>query len=277
MNLSSENTGLLREVNPRFLARVPAFLAAASAYVASSLVLGKIAGTSTRRHAVLARHLSRMCKISTRVLGIQVELEDPKGWLRSKENFLIVANHMSYTDVLAISRLTPSVFVTSVEVQNSFFLGFLSTLGGSLFVERRNRSNIDGEIAGIAKVLATGVNLVIFPEGTSSDGQQVLPFKRSLLKAAIDAKRNILPVCLEYTHINGKPISRAEVEPLCYYGTKDFFPHLKFILGLRSFRVRVSVLDPILVSEVVDRKDIADRAYNQIVARYNRSTPRLPH
>ena len=137
-----------------------------------------------------------------------------------------------------------------------------------MFIERRNRRNIDQEIEMIAQALRDGLNVVIFPEGTSSDGQGVLPFKRSLLKAAIDAKVDVLPLCLNYSKINGQKIVRQQAEPMCYYGDKNFFEHLRYVLGLRSYEVKLKSLPIIKWDSVVDRKDIADRAYNEISQAY---------
>jgi 1-acyl-sn-glycerol-3-phosphate acyltransferase len=248
--------------------RLPPFLAAAGAYVSSSLILGRVTRDDKKRSAVLAKNLTRTCRRSQKVLGFTVDFDESQQSVDPKKNYLIVCNHLSYTDILAMASVMPCVFVTSVEVQHSFFLGFMSALGGSMFIERRNRANIDNEIAMIAQALRDGLNVVIFPEGTSSNGEGVLPFKRSLLKAAIDAQVDVLPLCLKYTEINGKPITVAESEPMAYYGKKDFFPHLQYVFGLDSYKVKIQALPVIRVRDVIDRKDIAERAYDSIAKAY---------
>ena len=273
-----ENTASKKnsETSFRWTLRLPAFAATAGTYVASSLMINKISPNKAKRSSRLAKNLSRFCRIGHWLLTMSVDVDDSRQKVDPNKTYLIICNHLSYTDIIAISAAIPCVFVTSVEVQHSFFLGFMSSLGGSMFVERRNRNNIDGEIGQIAQAMRDGLNVCIFPEGTSSNGEGVLPFKRSLLKSALDAGVNVLPICIQYTEINGKVVPPEEKDKLYYYGDKDFFEHLKGVFSLKSFKAKLTILPEINVQQMQDRKEIADLAYAAIAKAYGGKIAETP-
>lgn len=173
----------------RVVLKVCAFVMTVIGYVSTSLIMAFVTRDPELRKRRLSKNINRWAHyLGLRILGLKVDIHgayDPEVF--KKKNYLVLCNHLSYTDVIAISSVFPSVFVTSVEVRDSAFVGMMSNLGGSVFVERRNREHIEKEIAEITRALKEGLNVVIFPEATSSNGETVLPFKRSLLKAAIDA------------------------------------------------------------------------------------------
>ena len=107
-----------------------------------------------------------------------------------------MANHVSYVDILVIASRTPAVFITSVELKRTFPLGMLAWFGGSLFVERRSPAGLKQEISAIARTLQEGTSVVLFPEGTTFDGDHVRPFRSSLFTAAIRAAVPVQPVCI---------------------------------------------------------------------------------
>jgi len=197
------------------------------------------------------------------IMGVSVSIkhihEYPKG-----QGFMLVANHVSYLDILVLYALAPFRFITSVEVQRDWFLGTLCTLGGCLFVERRNRVKLQREIKIVAENLKQGINVVLFPEGTTSNGSTVLRFKATLMESAVLAGAPILPLCLNYTHINGQPISDEFSDKVYWYGDMTFFPHLVGLLSLRSIKIDLKVLAPIPISKSSTRKALADEAHRSI-------------
>lgn len=142
---------------------------------------------------------------------------------KSDKPYLVVSNHLSYLDILVIASVMPSVFVSSVEVRAEAFLGFLARCGGTLFIERRNKSSLKQEIGAITGALKEGLNVVIFPEGTTSNGESVLPFKKSLMETAFLSRCNVLPVCIQYCDENDK-LSGPRNDSVCWYGDMAFFP-----------------------------------------------------
>lgn len=160
------------------------------------------------------------------------------------ENSLVVSNHLSYLDVLILATTLPSCFVTSKEIKRSFFLGQIVTLAGCLFVDRKNKTNLRGEINELREALSAGLNVTIFPEATSTDGSEVLRFKRPLFESAIATARPILPITINYTNISNESVSTNNRDIVCWYGTMAFFPHFLKLLNQSNITVEVQVHEP---------------------------------
>ena len=178
---------------------------------------------------------------------------------------LIVCNHMSYIDPLVLFTTFKAIFVTSVEVKENSYLGPLCRLGGCYFVERRNKFKIKREITEIGQYLQMGLNVAFFPEGTSTNGEQILRFKRSFFQVAVDQQVEVLPVCLRYLTIDGQRITANNRDRLYWYGTVGFFSHLVKLLSVKSVTASVEVLPTIVAP---NKNSFANQAQLQIEARY---------
>lgn len=186
---------------------------------------------------------------------------------------LYLCNHMSYLDIMVISAWLRCCFVTSVEIRDTFFLGHLCRIAGCIFVERRSRAGIDTEIDQIAQALRNGISVLIFPEGTSSNGDAVLPFKRSLLKVAILAEADVHPLCLQYLAGDGMPLTTAERDNVCWYGSVRFLPHLWALLEMKTVRAKLHFLPAIRYTSELTRDQIADQAHATISSTYVSAKP----
>jgi 1-acyl-sn-glycerol-3-phosphate acyltransferase len=222
------------------------------------------------RRALLTRNTSFFARVVLRVLGIRVRYRKDGHRSVPRGSCLIVSNHVSYVDILVIASLRPSVFITSIELRNTFPLGMLAWFGGSIFVERRNPAGLKKEIRDIERVLRNGRSVVLFPEGTTSDGTTVRPFKNSLFTAAIATGTPVLPLCLRYRRTNGKRITESNRDAVYYYGGMTFAGHAPRLLTLRSVHVDCIALDPILPRPDVSRKDLAAHCHDAIKAEYHR-------
>ena len=200
----------------------------------------------------------RMMRISIRAIG-----EVPPG-----ENFLMVSNHMSYLDLLIIASIHPSVFVTSIDMGEIFFLGTMCEIGGSVFIERRNRERVGFDTNQMSNALKDGFNVILFPEGTSSNGSTVLPFKKSLLLSAGAADKRILPITLKYVEVDGKPFSPANRDRVCWYGSMGFLPHLIGLLGGQSATATVQFHMPIRPRAGDNKDTLAKWTYRTIASSY---------
>ncbi len=225
------------------------------------------AGTRLRR-LFRIKNSSFFCSIMLALLGIHIHVKHPERLQKKNVGLLIVSNHVSYTDVLIISSLVPSVFITSVELGSTLFLGILARLGGSLFVERRKASGLKKEISMIVRVLGEGIPVTLFPEGTTSNGERVQTFKNSLFDAAVSTQAYILPICLRYTHVNRRPITAVNRDVIFYYGGTSFFHHVPRLLSLSSVNVEVIPLKLIRVQDGVSRKELAALAHSAINTAY---------
>mgnify|MGYP003394604016 CR=1 FL=1 len=206
-----------------------------------------------------------------KVFGFDIEAVGYDAELMKRKNFLLVSNHMSYLDVLILSSIQPCVFVTSVDMGNQFFVGQMAEMGGSIFVERRHRGQIDRDLTVMADTLRAGHHVVIYPEGTSSNGESVLPFKKSLLMSAVEAGVDVMPVTLKYLEIDGEPFGPSNRDRVCWYGDMDFFPHFLSLMKLGNVKVRLEFHEPIAVRPDMTRHELAERCYSTISAAYGRS------
>ena len=186
------------------------------------------------------------------------------------ESYFVVCNHMSYIDILVMARMIPSVFVTSTEMRDTFFLGDVCEAGGSLFVERRSRKRLSEDLKMVGDVMNEGFNLVVYPEGTSGDGTTILPFKHGLFATALTLQKRILPVCIKYKEINGETFGPHNRDMICWYGDMTFAPHFYNLKNIESVKVEISFLEPIDPKVHTDRATVSEMARDQIFKEYHK-------
>lgn len=216
---------------------------------------------------ILNRIVSFYSKILCAIINIKIHFD--LAGVDSQKNYFIVANHLSYLDILVVTTLIPTSFVTSIEMKNTPLLGQICQLAGCLFVERRSRKNISGEIKEIEQALTAGLNVMVFPEATSTNGEKILDFKRSLFQAPISSKSNILPLTFNYTCIDDEPVSAANRDLVCWYGDMEFFPHLYDLCHLQKIEVRVSKAEEINQPHIINcTQKIRDLAYARVRENY---------
>lgn len=217
-------------------------------------------------------NVSRWCAKALKTMDFEIECVGLENLDLKSKNYLFVANHMSYLDVLIFSSKIPSVFVTSVDMGEVFFLGTLAEMGGSIFVERRHRQRVERDLTKMTETLKAGFNIVIFPEGTSTDGQKLLPFKKSLLMSAVDSGREIVPVAIKYMSIDGVPFGKDNADRVCWYGEMTFADHLMGLWKHKSIKVQLQFLEPIPTKQVVEgeriRTELAEKSWHAIQDAY---------
>jgi len=192
-----------------------------------------------------AQWLSRASRRHLKVFGYTAEIsgEVPR-------RGLLVSNHLSYFDILAISAETPAVFVSKADVRKWPLFGWLASLAGTIFIERERRTHVGAVNKEIESALADGVLVVVFPEGTSTNGDQILPFRSSLLEPVAAGGSEISVGYLHYDVDDGD--ARNDV---CYWGDHTFFPHAVNLLGKR--RVRATMRFAKFQRMTDDRKQLA--------------------
>ena len=209
------------------------------------------------------KHLSSVnsffLNILVHILGIKLSITDLNGnniqpgqklkHFQKNKNYLIVSNHLSYVDIVLLqSILKNNCFISHYEVkEQSPLLYLISQLSGSYFIERRNLKNLRKELRDIAKLLKERVNLTFFPEGTSTDGSSVLPFHAPFFSTAGLADKDILPICINYTHINHESFSIKNRDRICWYreNSASFKQHLFSFFELKSVKVNITFCEPI--------------------------------
>jgi 1-acyl-sn-glycerol-3-phosphate acyltransferase len=171
---------------------------------------------------------------------------------------LLVCNHVSYVDILVLVSLVPAVFVAKREVKSWPVMGWLAQLGGTVFIDRQRRTHVGQVNDQIREALDAGVLVIIFPEGTSSDGQSVLPFKSSLLEPAVQHNYPLTAGCIQYTLADGD----QGVE-ICYWGDAVFLPHLLNLLSKRSVTAHTRFAP--VQNRSGYRKDLARQLHSEVM------------
>lgn len=210
-------------------------------------------------------HARRLCQ----ALGLAVSVEGRK----PTGAHMVVANHVSYLDAVVLAAHLPGCFVTSVEVQQTPGLGLICELGGCLFVERRRKDTLYGEMRQAAEALRQGVNLIVFPEATSTDGSAVRAFKPGLFRAALAAERPILPAAVSYVSIDGEPVSRRNRDTVMWYGDMTFLPHLWALAGKRKVVVRVALRETLSEAPGAGARELAHLSRASILEAYEPVAP----
>lgn len=240
--------------------------------VITFLVISFSVDLAVRNKEAKLRYFSRISSLYLRaalhVLGVSVALRDIKNLASGKGNYLIVSNHLSYIDIFVIFSVAPAVFVANAELEEAFLLGTIIRYSGGVFVERRNRARLLKDMQNIQNILHMGFNVVLFPEGTTSDGREVKPFKTSFLDAAVGGGVPVLPVCIRYKEIDGEDAGPGNGPLVYYHGDITFFEHFFRFLGLR--RVNVELRELGVIESGHTRKELAEVAYERISAAYGK-------
>src|SRR6266702_3750759 len=177
------------------------------------------------------------------------------------EGVLMVANHTSWVDIVIFSAVTPLSFVAKTVVARWPLFGTLARLQRTVFVERQRRSASGETRDAIRDRLLEGDTLLLFPEGTSHDGNMVLPFKSALLGAAEARLANgqhvkVQPVSVAFTGLHGMPMGRENRSLFAWYGDMEMMPHLWEALLAGPLDVVVQFHEPLSL-DCMDRKTLA--------------------
>ena len=199
------------------------------------------------------------------IFGIHIRV---RGKPVTGQGVLMVANHTSWADILIFSAATPLCFVAKAEVARWPFFGTLARLQRTVFVERERRS-ATGEVRDVIRErLMAGETLLLFPEGTSHDGNRVLPFKSALLGAAEAVLAGgkhvaVQPVSAAFTGLYGLPMGRENRPLFAWYGDMEMVPHLWEAILAGPLEVVVQFHAPLSLDDM-DRKTLASRAQQVI-------------
>jgi 1-acyl-sn-glycerol-3-phosphate acyltransferase len=212
-----------------------------------------------RRRWRLQDHIQRLfSRTMCSMIGVSVEAH---GRLPGDGPRFIVANHVSWVDILALSSLYPLVFLAKREVADWPVLGFLARLQGTIFIERANRRKIPQVNARLAETLRQGYDIVVFPEGTSSDGSTVLKFNAGHFGALCDDENmstlTLAPVGIAYADASQRRIDVG------WYGDMTFVPHLWSLLKRNGTVCHLFFGDALALRDA-DRKTLAHAAESSV-------------
>jgi 1-acyl-sn-glycerol-3-phosphate acyltransferase len=199
-------------------------------------------GLRLRAASSLPRLYHRGC---CRIIGIELVV---RGEQVAGKPMLFVANHASYLDITVLGALIRGSFVAKAEIADWPFFGLLAKLQRTVFIERRS-AHAAKHRDEIGRRLDAGDDLILFPEGTSSDGNRILPFKSALFSVAereIDGKAlAVQPVSVAYLKLDGLPIGREWRPKIAWYGEMNMIAHAWNVFSLGKLTVEIGFHSPL--------------------------------
>lgn len=218
------------------------------------------------RSPLAARLPSFYHRLVCRILGIAIER---RGVPSPARPTLFVANHTSYLDIEILGAAIPGSFVSKADVDGWPLFGWLARLQRTVFIDRKRRS-VARQRDALSARLRAGDQLILFPEGTSGDGQRLLPFKSALFAAVTESEGAgdiaVQPVSVAYLRLDGMPLGRSYRPLFAWYGDMDLAPHLWTVLGLGRLGVSVTFHPAVRAADFPSRKALADHCAAVIAA-----------
>jgi 1-acyl-sn-glycerol-3-phosphate acyltransferase len=207
-------------------------------------------------------------KMILKALGMRVHV---KGTLSSERPLLVAANHISWTDIMVLGSMVDVKFIARADMAGWPLIGMLSKLQRTVFIERERKRSSGDQASEIADRMAKGDAMVLFAEGSTGDGNVILPFKSTLFGAASMAISEgtaqtvfIQPVAIVYTRLHGVPLGRRHRPIAAWIGDEDLMPHLKVLMAEGAVDVEVHFGDPVAFSKGSNRKETAKRMEWQV-------------
>jgi 1-acyl-sn-glycerol-3-phosphate acyltransferase len=193
-------------------------------------------------------------RYAARVCGAKVEVHGT----HLKRDVFYVANHLSWIDILALAGASGTAFVAKAELAEAPVVGWLASLNRTVFVKREHRMGVAEQINALKEALVDNWAVTVFPEGTTTDGQSLLPFKTSMLSVLEPPPPGVLvqPVILDYGPV---------AEWIGWIGNESGINNAKRVLGRKgTFRARLHYLEPFSPADFIGRKAIGQEARRRI-------------
>lgn len=223
-------------------------------YVPFQLVAMK---TGLYREGVILKRWHRMM---LRGLGIKVRVT---GTISAERPLMLVSNHVSFTDIMVLGSVADVTFIAKSELAGWPLLGYLSRLQRTIFIERQRKGKSGEQANEIAGRMASGSAMVLFAEGSTGDGNFLLPFKSTLfgaanltLAASGEDRVHIQPLALAYTRLHGLPMGRTHRPAASWIGDADLVPHLMGLLRGGAMDAELHFGEPIEFDAASNRKTV---------------------
>ena len=204
------------------------------------------------------------------ILNIKVTIAGDEGQLE-RGGYVVIANHVSYVDGIVLGSIFPIVFVSKREVKKWPIVGQWNVLCGTIFINRQRKNEVGTMVCEMTRKLRQEANVLLFPEGTSTNGEKMLPFQTVPLAAPLRSRSIIVPVTLAYTTIDEQPVTAVNRDFVYWYGDMDFVTHFWNLLGRRGVEVLVTLQPKIECFRYADnsagRKKLAEDCYNRVLGR----------
>ena len=200
--------------------------------------------------------------ICTRIIGIKVIVE---GDIVQGRNIVYVGNHISYMDIPVVGGVLKGAFVAKKDVEKWPFFGIMGKMGRTVYMSRDPAHAIEA-----AKLLTDRLDepspVIIFPEGTSSNGKQILPFKSTLFQMFLNRNTVLQPFTISLISLDGKAVTTdAQRDRYAWYGDMDLEPHLWAFFKGKGAVIKLKFQEPILTNSYIDRKSLSAACYEGVV------------
>jgi len=204
-------------------------------------------------------------RLGNGIIGIKLEVY---GTPAKDHPVLHVANHISWLDIFTLGGVLRSSFVARADLAEWRLFGWLAKLRRTIFIDRENRARSSAHLEQMTERLAQGDSLILFPEGTSSDGGRVLPFKSSLFAVAErwngPRPLTVQPISIAYTRINNMPLCRHFRPYVGWYGDMELGPHLWEFLTMGRLTAVITFHEPVTLETVSGRKEMSAYCYSAV-------------
>lgn len=233
----------------------------ATVFFQTTWLVGKqlLPGTSRMRRWLRKSILVYWAKSLAMILGLRIKIEG----VQPRPPFFLVANHLSYIDIITLASHLDCVFVAKGEIADWPAMGWLASGIGTIFIDRKNFQDIPRVIGLINKSLDGGVGVVLFPEGTSTMGNGTRPFSPALLEPAARAGYPVSYAAISYRTPEDEPPAHIAA---CWWGDMEFAPHLLKLLLVSSFDVTVVYGEDAIQAD--DRKVLAKSLWQAVNERF---------
>ena len=237
------------------------------------MVLAQLAAGALGLNLGLLPHLWH--RLAARLLGLHVHVH---GALTDRRPLLVVSNHVSWIDIVVLGALAPLSFVAKAEVRGWPIFGIFARLQRSIFIERERRGMSKEQAGEIAARMGLGDPIVLFAEGSTGDGNFLLPFKSTLFGAAqmvvSDGGRGrawVQPVAIAYTRFHGMPMNRLHRPRAAWIGDQVLLPHAAELLREGGVDVEVRFGEPVEIGAGADRKALARQVEARVQAMFGQA------
>lgn len=210
---------------------------------------------------VITERLSRACfNGMLLILGIQVTV---RGVLSPHRPLLLACNHISYLDIPVLGAHLNVRFTPKSEIAGWPLIGHFCRQIGCVFVDRRAQKTSDNQQK-LREALQGSAALCLFPEGTTSDGKRLLPFRSSYFSLAESGNGvRVQPAAIRYTHARGLPVDAGMMPKIAWYGDMDLLPHIKELIHIAPIRAEL-ILGEVIAENAIDRKDLCQKAHAEV-------------
>ena len=209
-------------------------------------------------------------RILVRAFGLRVHV---RGEMAADRPLLIASNHISWTDIMVIGSLADVSFIARSDLAGWPLIGKLSRLQRTVFVARDRKAGSMEQAGDIARRLAGNDAVVLFAEGTTGDGNHLLPFKSALFGAVrlvlddVNVETvYVQPIAIAYTRLHGMPMGRQHRKLASWIGDSDLLPHFSDVLREGAMDVEVEFGEPLEITAASDRKQVARRVEERVRA-----------